>query len=74
MYMSYPMSAMQQLQSFLRDRQGEPWCKDCLERQLGRRIHSAPTQLEGYRGFRRQDAACVMCGKVRLSLQYIADS
>ena len=72
--MSYPMSAMQELQAFLRDRHGEAWCKECLERQLGRRVHSAPTQLEGYRGFRRQDAACVMCGRVRLILQYTPES
>jgi hypothetical protein len=64
---------MQQLQQFLRGRRGEPWCKECLERELGRRIHSAPTQLEGHRGFRRQDAPCVMCGKTRLILQYTAE-
>lgn len=64
------MSAVRQVQEFLRTRLGEPWCKECLERELGRRVHATPVLLEGYRGFRREDAPCIVCGRVRLIVKY----
>jgi hypothetical protein len=70
--MKYPISALQLIAEFLRRRHGESWCNDCLERQIGRSVHTAPVQLEGSPGFRRVDAACVGCGKIRLILRYVA--
>lgn len=68
--MAYPMSALKQVQEFLRKRPGEPWCTDCLERALNRGIHAAPVLLEGYPRFRRQHTSCVACGLVRLTVRY----
>ena len=68
----YALSAMQEVQRFLRGKPSEPWCKECIQRVVGRRVHSVPVQLEGYRGFRREDARCVGCGNVRLIVKYTA--
>ena len=71
--MHYAKSATREIRDFLRGRQGESWCTDCLERALGRRLHAAPAQLEGYPGFRRSNAPCFVCGKVRLILMYVPE-